>query len=104
MKKVVNKALKWILTWPYKALASVYPLSGVRLCCGHMLLSRNVRPLKKDLSPWNLLGRGYFLSMRNLLFVDTIWIRHMPDVVTLPVHARSLFVLLIIYLYDNNIA
>jgi len=54
-----------------------------------MRLRRNVWSLKKDFAPWNLLGRGYLLSMRNLLFVDPIRIGHLPDVIALPVHVRS---------------
>ena len=88
-EKAVKKALKEVLTWPDEALASVNPFGRVGLCCRHRMQSRNVWSLKKYLAPRDLLGRGYLLSARNLLFVDTVGIRHLPDVISSPVHVHS---------------
>ena len=88
MVKAVKKALKDVLAWLDKALTSVDPSRRVGLRRRYVLLSRNVWSFKKDLSAWNLLGR-HLLPMRNLLFVETIGIRHLPDVIALPVHGHS---------------
>jgi len=88
-EKAVQKALKEVLTWPDKALAIVDPFGRVGLCCRHRVQSRNVWSLKKYLAPRDLLGKGYLLSVGNLLFVDTIGIRYLPDAIALPVHVRS---------------
>jgi len=89
LEKAVKKALKDVLAWLDEALTGVDPFRRVGLRRRHMLLSRNVWSFKKDLSAWNLVGRGHLLPMRNSLFVDAIGIRHLPDVIALPVHVHA---------------